>query len=149
MSSKYWIVVASKEHSTIGTSQGIVQACHGKKAPLARMKKGDWVLVYSSKENFGSKTPYRKFTSLGQVEDDSIYSFQMSADFCPFRRNVKYYPTQEADILPLVDSLDFIKNKKSWGFPFRFGFLEIGSKDFELISERMGRSVEGQNIQIR
>ncbi|MEI7013211.1 EVE domain-containing protein [Leptospira licerasiae] len=147
--SRYWIVVASKEHSLIGMSQGIIQACHGKKAPLARMKKGDWVLVYSSKENFGEKAPYKKFTSIGRIVDDSVYSFQMSPDFCPFRRNVTYYHAEEADILPLVPSLDFIRNKKSWGFPFRFGFLEIGPKDFGLISERMGISVEGQNIQIR
>lgn len=106
-------------------------------------------MVYSSKENFGEKAPYKKFTSIGRIVDDSVYSFQMSPDFCPFRRNVTYYHAEEADILPLVPFLDFIPNKKSWGFPFRFGFLEIGPKDFGLISERMGISVEGQNIQVR
>ncbi|MEI1278775.1 EVE domain-containing protein [Leptospira venezuelensis] len=146
MSPRYWIIVASKEHSLLGMSQGIVQACHGKKAPLARMKKGDWVLVYSSKEIFGAKTPYRKFTSLGQIDDDSVYPFQMSPDFCPFRRNVKYFPVQEADIFPLIDSLEFIQNKKSWGFPFRFGILEIGPEDFGLISQRMGLSVKGKDF---
>ncbi|MFB5651905.1 EVE domain-containing protein [Leptospira wolffii] len=149
MKERYWIVVASKEHAMIGFSQGIVQACHGKKAPLSRMRKGDWVLVYSSKEIFGESKAYRKFTTLARVEDEEIYSFEMSPDFHPFRRRVEYFPVSEVDILPLIDRLGFIPNKKSWGFPFRTGFLEIGEADFRLISERMGLDVQEQNIQIR
>ncbi|TGK00177.1 EVE domain-containing protein [Leptospira langatensis] len=143
MSPRYWIVVASKEHAMRGISEGMIQACHGKKGPLSRMRKGDWVLVYSSKEIFGGSEACRKFTSIGKVSDDLMYPFQMSSDFCPFRRNVEYVNAKEADILPLIPSLEFIPNKKSWGFPFRTGFLEIGPKDFLLISERMGVSVQG------
>ncbi|RZK52785.1 MAG: EVE domain-containing protein, partial [Pedobacter sp.] len=40
-------------------------------------------------------------------------------------------------IIPLIDDLNFIQNKKSWGYPFRFGFFEINQHDFDLISTQM------------
>ena len=33
--------------------------------------------------------------------------------------------------------LDFIENKKAWGYKFRFGFFEIGEEDFEQIRFEM------------
>lgn len=35
---QYWVVTASSDHAAHGRTQGIVQACHGKVAPLRRMK---------------------------------------------------------------------------------------------------------------
>ena len=46
---KYWIIVASKDHVKNGISAGIAQACHGKSSPLKRMKKGDYLIYYSGK----------------------------------------------------------------------------------------------------
>jgi hypothetical protein len=43
--------------------------------------------------------------------------------------------------------LDFIKNKKAWGYPFRFGFFEISENDFNRITEKMlQHEVSGQYI---
>jgi hypothetical protein len=50
---KYWIIVASKDHVKNGIAAGFAQACHGKSAPLKRMKKGDFVIYYSGKESLG------------------------------------------------------------------------------------------------
>jgi len=46
-------------------------------------------------------------------------------------------PSVDVSILPLINDLDFIQNKKSWGYPFRFGFFEIKQHDFDLISSQM------------
>jgi len=40
-------------------------------------------------------------------------------------------------ILPLVNSLEFIQNKKQWGYPFRFGLFEINEHDFNIIAQQM------------
>jgi hypothetical protein len=40
---KYWIIVASKDHVKTGQAEGIAQACHGKASPLKRMRKGDFI----------------------------------------------------------------------------------------------------------
>lgn|GEM_PF-6987542 len=41
---------------------------------------------------------------------------------------------QEAAIIPLLDHLDLTKNKKHWGYQFRFGLLEISEHDMQQIS---------------
>ncbi len=40
---KFWIGVVSKEHVLRGVEGGFCQVCHGKKRPLNRMKKGDYL----------------------------------------------------------------------------------------------------------
>ena len=134
---QYWIIVASKDHVENGVGQGITQACHGKAAPLKRMKKGDLVIYYSSKQTFGKPEKCQEFTALGKVSDDEIYQQQVSEDFCPSRRNIEFLQCKDTSILPLIDDLQFIQNKKRWGYPFRFGMLEINKHDFDLISSQM------------
>ena len=134
---KYWVIVASKDHVKSGVAEGIAQACHGKSSPLKRMKKGDFVIYYSGKLTLGKLDKCQEFTALGKVVDDETYQFRVSEDFCPSRRNIEFLSCEDASILPLIDDLDFIQNKKSWGYPFRFGFFEINPHDFHLISSQM------------
>lgn len=134
---KYWIIVASKDHVKTGVAEGIAQACHGKVSPLKRMRKGDFVVYYSGKQSFGKPEKCQEFTAIGTVKDDDVYPFQITADFCPFRRNIDFFESVDISILPLINNLDFIQNKKSWGYPFRFGFFEIKEYDFNLISSLM------------
>ena len=37
---RHWIAVASAEHVRLGRTQGFMQVCHGKAAPLRRMRAG-------------------------------------------------------------------------------------------------------------
>ena len=136
-SQQYWIVVASRDHVMRGVAGGFMQANHGKQAPLKRMKPGDWVIFYSPKQFLESDAKCQAFTAIGRVSDGEIYQFVLTEDFVPFRRNVQFYTAKEVSILPLIDALDFIPNKKAWGYPFRFGFFEIGKKDFDLIHNNM------------
>ncbi len=120
-----------------GTSEGIAQACHGKAAPLKRMKQGDGVIYYSSKMEFGRSVPCQCFTAIGQVLDDNVYSFDMGNGFVPFRRNVNFFKCHETSIIPIIPELSFITNKQKWGGVFRFGMLEIPKQDFLLILSKM------------
>jgi hypothetical protein len=134
---KYWIIVASKDHVKTGLAAGIAQTCHGKAGPLKRMRPGDLVICYSGKQTLGRPELCQEFTAIGKVRDEEIYPFRVSEDFCPSRRNIDFLPAGDVSILPLIPRLDFIRNKKSWGYPFRFGFLEISRQDFELIASQM------------
>lgn len=134
---KYWICVASKDHVKTGIAEGIAQACHGKASPLKRMKKGDYIIYYSGKQTMGKAVKCQEFTALGNVIDDEIYQIQVTEDFCPSRRNIVFLQCEDTSILPLINDLQFIQNKKSWGYPFRFGFFEINKHDFNLISSQM------------
>ncbi len=134
---KYFIGVVSKEHVLMGVKNGIAQNGHGKRSGLARMKKGDWLIYYSPKLSLDSKTPLQAFTALGQMADDDIYQVAISSTFKPFRRKVKYKKITETPIQPLIPLLSFIQNKKSWGYVFRYGLVEIPKIDFDKIKKKM------------
>ena len=134
---RYWVVVASKDHVARGKNLGIVQANHGKSSPMKKLKQGDYILFYSSKLTYEGKQPYKKFTAIARVKEGDVYQGDMGGGFIPYRRDVEFLPCQEVDILPLIDQMTFIRNKKSWGFVFRFGFFEIPLTDFETISKEM------------
>jgi hypothetical protein len=134
---KYWIIVASKDHVKNGIEEGIAQSCHGKVSSLKRMRKDDFVVFYSSKYFLDKNDKCQEFTAIGRVKDDDIYHFQMTPDFCPARRNIDFLKSIDTSIIPIINSLEFIKDKKSWGYPFRFGILEINQHDFELIASLM------------
>lgn len=134
---KYWIVTVSKEHVLNGKEWEIMQACHGKKAPLKRIKKGDYVVFYSSKYKKNDKQSYQKFTAIAKAIDNEIYQVKMFENFEPFRRKVVFWDCVETEIRPLINDLQFIPNKKSWGYPFRYGLLEISKSDFDLITSKM------------
>lgn len=135
--SKYYIVVVSKDHIARGIECGFIQSNHGKATLLNKLRKDDWVIVYSPKVSYEGNLPLKAFTAIGQVKDDELYQHKMSDSFNPFRRNVVYYQCNERRIAPLINDLDFIENKKAWGYHFRFGFFEIGEDDFELIRFEM------------
>ncbi len=138
---KFWIGVVSKEHALLGIAGGFMQACHGKAAPLKRMKQGDGVLFYCPKELFIGKEKCQKFLGLGRVKTGEVYQFSMSEDFHPFRLDIQYIQDAakiETSILPLIHSLSFINDKKHWGAPFRFGHLQIPEQDFLCITAAMG-----------
>ena len=66
--------------------------------------------------------------------EGAVYQVEVNPDFQPFRREAEYFEVTPAEIKPLIESLDFITNKRSWGFPFRRGLFEISRSDFALIA---------------
>jgi predicted RNA-binding protein len=134
---KYWIATISKEHANFAKEGGFIQVCHGKEKPLKRMKKNDFLLIYSSKIKMESNEKYQTFTAVGKVIDDEVYQFKMKEDFIPFRRNILFLDSDEISIIPLIENLEFISDKKYWGYPFRYGFFEIKENDFKFIASKM------------
>jgi hypothetical protein len=134
---KYWIIVAAKDHLQRGLTGGFIQANHGKQAPLKRMSRGDWVVYYSPKLEFGKPEKYQCFTAIAQIADDRIYQHDMGGGFVPYRRDVHFLPARDAPIRPLIEALTFIKDKAHWGAPFRFGTLQIPEEDFKLIAREI------------
>ena len=132
---KYWLGVVSKEHVKIGTEGGFAQVCHGKKAPLARMNAGDFLVYYSPGLIMG-KSELKSFTAIGKILDEDVFSVPMSPDFVPFRRRVSYLFTKDLPVDDVKSKLDLCSNS-SWGYKLRFGLIELSESDFELIKEKM------------
>ena len=111
----YWIAVASRNHVQIGIVEGIMQLCHGKEAPLKRIKPGDGIIYYSPTVVYGGKEKCQSFTAIGRVTGDQAYLHQLNSDFCAFRKDVDYVKAIDIPIAPLIPELSFIKDKKHWG----------------------------------
>ncbi len=137
MTARFWIGVASREHVHLGIKGGFSQLCHGKAHPLKRMAVGDWLIYYSPKVRLGENTSCQKFTAIGKVIGEDVYSYEMFPGFVPYRRNIDFLESADVPIHPLLSQLAFIKDKRRWGYAFRFGHLEIQREDFEILSMGM------------
>ncbi len=134
---KYWIATVSKDHVKKGQDLQIVQVCHGKSVPLKKINKGDYIIFYSPKLSREGIEPYQKFTAIAKSTDTEIYQVEQFKGFHPFRRKTQFLNCNETSIRPLIDDLEFIQNKKHWGYSFRYGLLNISEKDFNLIANKM------------
>jgi hypothetical protein len=139
---RYWIGVVSRQHVMRGVEGSFAQVCHGKCAPLQRLKTGDWLIYYSPRTEYPDGASYQAFTAIGRMRNDTVYQVEMSADFHPFRRDVDFVPSIDAPIRPLLGGLSFIQNTSNWGMIFRRGLFEITEADFRLIADAMGASTE-------
>ncbi len=133
-----WIAVACAEHVRRGREGGFMQVCHGKAAPLRRLRPGDGVVYYSPTLAMGDKRPYRAFTATGHVAKGEPFVFDMGGGFQPWRRPVCWSTGQEVSIAPLLPRLSLTAGRKHWGQALRFGLLEITAADFAVIGEAMG-----------
>lgn len=136
---RYWIGVVSRQHVLNGKKGGFAQVCHGKKGPLSRLKKGDFLIYYSPKESMDGDEKCQKFTALGKVISETPYPFDMGGGFVPYRLDVVYFFTQDASILPLLSKLSFTCDTPHWGAKFRYGLFEISKSDFKKIEEAMNQ----------
>jgi hypothetical protein len=132
-----WIAVACAEHVRRGREGGFMQVCHGKAAPLRRLRPGDAIAYYSPTIALGGKAPCRSFTAAGMVAEGEPYGFDMGAGFQPWRRDVRWCATHEAPIAPLLDRLALTAGRTNWGYPLRFGLIAVERADFDFIMEAM------------
>ena len=136
---KYWCAVVSKNHVDIGVKEGIVQACHGKKAPLNRMSYGDYIVYYSPKLDMNDNAPYQFFTAVGKVLEQPAYQVDFGNGFKPYRKHVQFFEvTQIVSLKKVVSAIEQNENEKpQWKSYIRFGFFELPKNHFEKIAELM------------
>ncbi len=113
------------------------------------MAPGDMVIFYSPRRSFEDPSPLQQFTAIAQIGRGQVYQVNMTKDFQPFRRPARYLPCQEISIRPLIDSLEFITDKRRWGYKFRLGVFEISDSDFDLIvgAMNLNSSQEGDQAE--
>jgi len=139
-SANYWIGVAVLEHIKAAVSGGFVQLGHGKEAPVRRLRSGDWVLLYASRPSLQSQSSLSAFAAIGRVLDDNVYQVQQDQRFCPFRRDVSWFPdAKQIEIRPFLTRLSFTKKRgRNWGMAFRRSSFQIPLSDFQVIQNAMG-----------
>jgi hypothetical protein len=134
---RYWVNTVSRDHVLRGVTGGFAQADHGKATRLRRMAKGDRIVFYSPRTELDGGDPLQAFTAIGEVIDDDVHQLDASDDASPWRRQVRFEACREAPVRPLIEQLECIRNKESWGIVFRRGFFEIQEHDFRIIAAAM------------
>ena len=131
---RYFVNTLSRDHVQDGVAGGFTQADHGKNWRLKRLSKGDRIVFYSPRTD-------QRFTAIGEVIDE--VPFEVDA---AWRRQMKFFPAGEVPVQPLIEQLEFIRNKKSWGVVFRRGFFEIGESDFQKIEAAMSPTSSASTV---
>ena len=135
-----WIAVACAQHARRGCATpgaGYMQVCHGKVAPLQRIRPGDRVAYYAPTVTMGGKDRLQAFVSIGIVLPGAPYAFDMGGGVVPSRRDVAYVPAREAAIAPLLAALEFVDDRQRWGSTCRFGLFAVSDHDMRLIAQAM------------
>lgn len=132
-----WIGVASADHVARGRAGGFMQVCHGKSGPLSRIRPGDDIIYYSPSTEMGGGERVQSFTAAGRVVDRDAYRFDMGDGFVPTRRDVEWLEAKAVAIQPLLEQLEFTRDRRNWGYVFRFGVVKISDHDREVILEAM------------
>ena len=138
---QFWVGVVSREHVQHGVELGIAQLNHGKRAPLARMHQGDWLVYYSPRTSYPEGEPLQAFTAIGQITSAAPEQVEMLDDFHPYRHSVRYLSCREVPIREVLADLAFLPDKQHWGARFRFGHLAVSATDFRIISQAMGVTI--------
>jgi EVE domain len=139
---RHFLAVATAEAVGRAVAGGYVEINGGKAGPLERMRVGDALVYYSSPRERDGGVPLQAFTALAWTTGQSIYRAGIPDGDGPFRRAARYAPASPAPIRPLIDSLDFIRNKSHWGAALRFGFLALPAADFARVAEALGCRAE-------
>lgn len=101
------------------------------------MRRGDGIVYYSGREEFGTQVPCQKFTAIGRILGSEPYQVAKRDGFRPYRRDALYLRSRPADIRPLIPALGFIADKRHWGLPFRRGYVRVTEADFQTIARAM------------
>jgi hypothetical protein len=129
-----FVAVASQEHVQRGQRGGFIQVCHGRAAPLRRLRPGDRVIYYSPTALFGGADKLQAFTGLCEVLPGEPYPFDMGGGFLPHRRDVRWLSRGLLPIRPLLGRLDFTAGP-SWGMQLRRGLFEVSGHDLRLLAQ--------------
>lgn len=122
-SKRYWVLVVSRDHARRGVAGGFVMANHGKRAPLARMSRGDGLFIYSPTDTYPRGGPLRAITFVGEVTGDEPEPSEVIAGgFC------RRAQLSEIEPLPLAQVREYLPVSR-----LRFGFFEIDAGNAQAI----------------
>jgi hypothetical protein len=138
----YWINTVTCDLVKVALKGEFAQAGQGKRVELQKLKQGDLIAFYSPRTESWGGDPLQAFTAIGQIINEEPYQVTISQEVHLWRRKVEFFDCHVTPIRPLIEDLDFIKDKIHWGGPFHHGLFQIEKEDFERIAQAMGAELE-------
>jgi hypothetical protein len=136
----FWLGVASARHARGGLEGGFAQLGHGKHVAVKSLRKGDWIVYYSPREDLGAGATVHAFTTIGRVLSEAPYRAEQAMNFNPFRVDVAYLThATPAPIKPLLAELRLTRNLgANWGLAVRGPKRRLEEADMRIIAQAMG-----------
>ncbi|KUJ94432.1 MULTISPECIES: EVE domain-containing protein [Archaeoglobus] len=144
----YWLCIANSENWEVIKKENAWGVADRHKNTISKVKPGDKLVIYGIQEKIGKDEVlepriYGIFEAVSEVYKDSKRIFKSRAgESFPYRVKLKpvIIPEKPLEFKPLIDRLEFIKNKKRWNTHlFGRAMRELPEKDYKLI-EKMLRS---------
>jgi predicted RNA-binding protein len=135
----HWILVASHARVEADSERDLHRFEDENRARL--LQAGDYLVFYSPVEEYQRHEPCRKFTAVARVVDQKPETIVTDEGSVWFERKLQFQPGKAVEILPLLDRLSFIRDRRHWGYPFKAHLFEIPERDFQVIASAMG--IEG------
>lgn len=140
----FWLCITTEENWEVIKSKNIWGVPERHKNTIAKVKKGDRLLLYLKQERKEDKVEepriVAEYEAISEVFRDSSKLFRppkgMGNETFPLR--IKIRPVEifkiPVEFKPLIPKLEFIKNKKKWtGHLMGKAMREIGERDYKLI----------------
>ena len=137
---QYYINTICHEHVKLGVAGSFTQSDHGGAKRLKRLQRGDWMIFYSPRVAMDrAAASLQAFTAIGQVDDDDVYQVEMTPQFKPWRRNIKFESSSGmSPAKPLLGVLECTRERgNKWGMVFRRGLFKISEHDARVIAGSM------------
>lgn len=119
----------------MGVAGGFAQLCHGRAAPLAKMRPGDWLIYYAPRERMHAGAPVRAFVALGRVVGERVYEVELDGR-TPHRRDIVYEPVRRVALADVKARLHLAASP-AWAMKLRSGHVELDAHDFAIIAAAM------------
>lgn len=131
----FYLISASRDHVLSARDQAIVQANHGVKGPMQRLRPGDGIAFYSARHQLRGKEPCQRFTAMARVGEGDMYQQRMSDTWKPWRRPAVFEEGfREIDVKQVLSRLQCLGNgRQGWGVYLRRGFIKMSAYDWEVL----------------
>ena len=135
----YWVFCITEDNLETAFREKVIGFRKGKRIRLTSVSSGDLVTFYVSKKAFSSQTPVQKFIGKVVVRSRCYESSKQiwQNGLFPMRIDISLVSIRSCQIKPLINRLQFIKNKEHWGGALMAGTVRISEQDFNLIQEAM------------
>ncbi|MBB6402672.1 putative RNA-binding protein [Methanococcus maripaludis] len=138
----YFMCITDEENWNVVKDKKVWGVSEMYKNTIAKVEKGDMLLIYEMGKN--GKEPKPQYVRglyevTSEVKTDNKRIFGIHPDrpneTYPLRLKLKEIEVFESPILfkPLVEKLEFIKNKKQWSGSLRRAMVPLSEKDFNTI----------------
>jgi len=141
----YWLCITNEENWNVVNEMNIWGASERGRNQLNRVEIGDILILYLKQEKVNDEIRTSRISGIFKVvtkpfwDDKRIFTYRFKDETFPYRVRLEpmIIPKEPIEFKPLVQSLNFITNKKKWSAFLQTAMRTIPKGDFERIRKRI------------